>query len=297
MQITNCEQKVDDINTLVCHLCNDGNVVFFSKVNVIRPNFVNEELSFIRLITWLYTLYFEAGKDSLKVIKSSMSQDSKTQYTKHSKLVNSFRTMLHHNLDRTSSRDFKIEKDCHAWMKSVCNKTIPTSEVDWKNCSAQLIEEAYSVLSAIASELELMTDSPAQKEIFIFNWMASKDKSLKPYVYDKIISGSLALINQKDIDVVSYRQKYYEDWNKNILLLSSDANYENEAIKMVESSIVKDFSIRLPVAMSILEQHFTLSREFIFSLLEALRDIDFSGLSETQIIEKMKEELSIYTLD
>lgn len=297
MHITNCEQKVDDINTLISHLFNNSEVVFFTKVSVIRPNFQNKELSFVRLVTWLYTLYFEAGKDSLKVIKSSMGSDSKKLYTKNSKLVNNFRTKLHHNLDRSSTRNFKIESDCHEWTKSVCNKSIPTSEEEWEKCSIKLLDEAFNVLNAIASELELMTDTPTQKEIFIFNWNASKEKCLKPFVYDEIITKSLALINQRNVDVVSYRQKYLEDWNKSISLLSSDANYEIEAKKIVESSIVKDFLIRLPVTISILEQHFTLSREFIFSLLEVLRDFDCSDYSQIEIIDKMKEKLSIYVLN
>lgn len=297
MQITNCEQKIDDINTLISHLLDDKEAIFFSKVNVIRPNFQNKELSFVRLVTWLYTLYFEAGKDSLKVIKTSMSPESRKLYTNNSKLVNNFRTKLHHNLDRTSSRSFKIEKDCHKWTKSVCSKQIPTSEAEWEQCSVQLLQEAYEVLTTIASELEQMTDSKSQKEIFIYNWLASKEKSLQPHIYDQIIETSLALINQKDIDVVSYRKKYYENWNNSISLLNSDANYDNEARKIVESSIIKDFSIRLPVTMSTLDEHFILSSEFICSLLQVLHLLDFSNSSEMDIIEKLKEKLPTHALD
>ncbi|OXR99726.1 hypothetical protein [Shewanella algae] len=297
MDISYCEQKIDDINTLIAQLLNDKNSVFFEKVNVIRPNSQNKELSFVRLVTWLYTLYYEAGKNPLKVIKSSMSNSSKELYNAHSKRVNSFRTKLHHNLDRASSRDFKIESDYHKWMKSVCNRNIPTSELEWEQCSAQLLQEAHDVLSKIAYELELMTDTPTQKEIFTFNWVASKEKSLAPYIYDNLIKNSLHYINQKNIDIVSYRKKYYEEWNANISLLNSESNYEEEASKIIESSIVKDFYIRLPVTIEVLSQHFSLSYEFIFSLLVYLRDFDASDLNDEEIIENFKTYLSEYLLE
>ena len=297
MQISTCEQKVDDINTLISHLLNNNEAIFFNKVHVIRPDFKNKELSFIRLVTWLYTLYFEAGKDSLKVIKTSMSAESKTLYNQNSSLVNKLRTKLHHNVDRGSSRGFKIEKDCYAWLKFACDKQIPNLEADWEKCSAKLLEQANEVLSVIISELESMTDSAAQKEIFIFNWEASTTKALKPHIYDEIITRTLEVLKKNDVDIVKYRQINYENWNKSISLLNADTNYKAEAEKIVESSIIQDFGFGLPLTVSKLSEHFLLTVNFVTNLLIIMQKLSFEKASDESILEQIKLELPEYLLN
>ncbi|EIE1198903.1 hypothetical protein LCX57_004818 [Vibrio parahaemolyticus] len=296
MQISECEQKVDNINTLISHLLNDKNALFFDKIHVIRPDFKNQELSFIRLVSWLYTLYFESGKCSLKVIKSSMATENQELYSKHSKIIGQLRTKLHHNVDRKSSRSFKIERDCHVWMKSACSKNIPTDEEDWKNCSIKLLNEAEKLLSMIAHEIEEMTDSPVQKEIFTLNWNTSKEKSLKPHIYDEIIGSSLSLLNHTSIDIVAYRQKYYDSWNLSISQLNSDVDYLNEARKIVESCIIKDFALKLPITMSTLNDHFLLSTNFLLDLLAQIHKLDLKDCSQEEVLEKIKSELPIHLL-
>lgn len=295
MNISNCEQKVDNINTLISHLLNDPEIAFFKKTNAIRPDFSNHELSFVRLVSWLYILYFESGKDSIKVIKNSMFRDSKKLFNANTKIVGNLRTKLHHNLDRTSSRSFKIEKDCHSWIKNACGKNIPSNELDWKQCSEKLINEADSALSVIMTELEAMTDSVAQKEIFIFNWKASKDKSVPPHIYDTIISDFIKIIHQTNINVVEYRKEHYETWNKYISLLAPESDYLSEAKRTVESSLIKDFVLYLPTTIETLSTSFNLSTDFIKDLLLVIYDNDLSTCTEEEAIQIMKEKLPKYS--
>lgn len=297
MHISNCEQKVDNINTLISHLLNEKDALFFKKTSVIRPTFKNQELSFVQLVSWLYTLYFESGKDSIKVIKNSMSGDSKTLYNHKSKIVGNLRTKLHHNLDRKSSRNFKIEKDCHTWIKSACNKNIPNDERDWELCSKKLLEEAETVLSVIIRELEEMTDSATQKEIFIFNWKASTGKCLPPHIYDEIISDCLDSVHQNDIDIVSYRQKYYESWNRHISLLDAEADYLSEATTIVESFVIKDFFLKLPITISALGDNFILSIDFIKDLLLVIYEYNLADYSEEELIGIIKDRLPKHSVD
>ena len=72
MNISNLERKIEEINSLLSLIMNNGGQSFFSKTNVIRPDFANKELSFVRLVSYLYTIYFETGKSGISVLQKSM---------------------------------------------------------------------------------------------------------------------------------------------------------------------------------------------------------------------------------
>ena len=167
MNISNLERKIEEINSLLSLVVNNGGQSFFSKNNVIRPNFFNKELSFVRLVSYLYAIYFETGKAGISVIQKSMGNEAEENLKKHKYIVQILRTKLQHNLDKNTSRDFKIELDCMSWTKSACGKNIPTNEEDWLNCSRKLVADSEIIMSSIASTLEEMTNSPASPLIYM----------------------------------------------------------------------------------------------------------------------------------
>lgn len=297
MHISNCEQKVDNINTLICHILNKNDAIFFKKNSVKRPDFINQELSFVRLVSWLYTLYNESGKRSINVIKSSMSIEHQDLYKRNSKIVGQLRTSLHHNLEREKTRNFKIEKDCHKWMKESCGKNIPDTEENWKSCSMTLLDEAEKVLSMFITELEMMTDSPSQKDIFHVNWEASITKELSPHIYDRIIEKCLSLMHINSVNIVEYRQSYYQAWNIKVGKLSTDSDYLLEATKIVEAAVIKDFFLNLPLTTAELNESFKLSVSFIKELLPVIYQYDFSGKSSDDIIAIISNNLSDHILE
>ncbi|MBU9818429.1 hypothetical protein J1782_00795, partial [Rahnella sp. BCC 1045] len=266
-------------------------VLFFQKTNVIKPDFINKELSFLRLISWLYTIYFETGKLSLNTINKSMGEDEQKKFKEHKKVVQNFRTFLQHNIDISlSTREFKLVKDCSAWTKKSCDKNIPVTEDDWMKASEVLIAEAYEIFNIVLATLEAMTDSSSKKDIFIINWNITVNKNVPVHWFDTHISKLIGFIDVDSFDVVAYRDANLEAWRKYISTLDAKADYELEIKKIVESSIIRDFIHIIPITIDMLENNFYLSKEFFKSLYEYLdRQQLCSDCNASEILTQIKE--------
>lgn len=293
MNIVNCERKIEEINNILTILFNDNSVLFFQKTNVIKPDFLNKELSFVRLISWLYTIYFETGKSSLNIVSKSMGPAGQQKLKEHKKIVRSLRTTLQHNIDTSgSSRDFKIVKDCLAWTKKSCGKNIAVTEDDWKNASNSLISEAYDVFSEVLSTLELMTDSPAKKDIFITNWNITIHNNIPVHFFDDHISKLIKFIDIDHFDVVSYRDSHLDTWRQYMEKLTPGANYELEIKKIVESSIISDFIHIIPISINEIESKFYLTKD-LFKAIYAYLDRQ-QLCSDTDINDILTEMQSMF---
>ncbi|MEQ9915586.1 hypothetical protein ABRQ01_02785 [Pectobacterium aroidearum] len=291
MNIVNCERKIEEINNVLTIMFNDNSVLFFKKTNVIKPDFLNKELSFLRLISWLYTIYFETGKLSLDTIYKSMDLEEKQKLKSHKKVVQEFRTILQHNIVTSeSSREFKMIKDCSTWTKQACGKNIPVREDDWMKVSEILISEAYAIFEIVLSTLEKMTDSPVKKEIFITNWNITVNKNVPAHLFDTHIQALIKFIDPENFDIVSYRSVNLESWRGYINKLDASANYELEVKKIVESSIIRDFIHIIPISIDELEAKFYLSKELFKSIYQYLDRQQLCGQSDTN---KLLDEMQV----
>jgi len=294
MNISNFERSLEDINSLLALIVNDRTQVFFTKTNVIKPDFANKELSFVRLVSWLYTLYFETGKTSLGVIQKAMSLESQALLKLHKTNVQSMRTKLQHNLDKVqSARDFKIETSCMAWTKLACGKNIPNSEDDWLACSMHLLTEAESILALLKSTLEEMTDSVVNKDIFVVNWGITTMHDIPVHYFDKHIEEFIQFTDIEDFDTVAYRTKNLAAWRNYITGLKSTANYPIEIKKVVESSLVRDFIFILPITLDDLHNFFILSRDLIRELYTFINtEPDIRSHNKDILVKILKDKFS-----
>lgn len=291
MNISNLERKIEEINTLLSLVVNDGEQTFFSKTNVIRPDFHNKELSFVRLVSYLYTIYFETGKTGISVLLKSMGNEAEENLKQHKTVVQILRTKLQHNLDKGTSRDFKIEVDCMSWTKSACGKNIPTSEEDWLNCSNKLVFDSEIIMSTIASTLEEMTNSPANKEAFVINWGITSTKEIPPHLYDNHINEHIKFIAVKDFDTVKYRNKNLATWRQYITSLNPCADFQLEIKKIVESSLVRDFFYVLPITIDDLNGTFILTRKLLNDIYTHIHSkFDLNNFEKSIILEQLKLE-------
>jgi len=291
MNISNLERKIEEINSLLSLVVSNGEQTFFSKTNVIRPDFHNKELSFLRLVSYLYTIYFETGKSGISVLQKSMGDEAEENLKKHKTIVQILRTKLQHNLDKSASRDFKIELDCMSWTKSACGKNIPTNEEDWLSCSEKLLSDAEIIMVTIASTLEEMTNSPANKEAFVINWGITSTKEIPAYLYDNHINEHIKFIDVTDFDTVKYRNKNLAVWRNYITSLNPCADFQIEIKKIVESSLVRDFFYVLPVTIDDLNKTFILSRKLLNDIYTYIHSqLDLNNLEKAIILEQLKLE-------
>ncbi|MCD9476596.1 hypothetical protein [Photobacterium phosphoreum] len=267
MNTSNCERIIQDINSLISHIINDREEFFFESSNLIKPDFKNQELSFVRLVSWLYTLYFETGKVGLNIVKPSLDEKSRSILIEHTKLIHAYRTKLQHNLDRAKdSRNFKLESVCLKWSKKVCGVNVPRDETEWSQCSIFLIDETEAVLNSIYSMLDDMTNTDSKSDDFISNWRLTKTRNIEPYVYDLYIKKFLSFTSPDEFDIVKFRSKHLDKWRRHINILDSSADLYNEIGKIVESTMVSEFIHVLPITIKEMEKEFYLSKSIIDEL-------------------------------
>jgi hypothetical protein len=294
MNFTDMDRLISNINSLISIVLNDPKEQFFEESNLIKPDFKNQELSFIRLVSWLYTIYFEVGKTGLTIIIATLNDQDKKLVSSHKMLVRDLRTKYQHNIDTANNpRDFKLDLGCMAWLKNACGKNHPMLEVDWESCSKDIIQKSIIVLNLISSKLEDMTGSDAEKNRFTTNWELTKQTSIPPFHFDKIISNLIKFVDVSEFDVVKYRGKNLDKWNKHIKNYYLGTDIESEMIRIVQSSIIKDFIHVLPVTIDDFDKNIMLTNELF---IEAYKIMDKMHLetpvSKSEMLTMLEDKLN-----
>src|ERR1700674_3799190 len=93
--------KGEEINTLAIALLTVGPGAF-EPISQRMPKFVPAELGFLRLVSWLYVFYWEAGKISVPYLSQrfdTYALDPGGKIRQHSSSIQKLRTYTQHNLD------------------------------------------------------------------------------------------------------------------------------------------------------------------------------------------------------
>ena len=128
----------------------------FEAVSQRMPKFVPAELGFLRLVSWLYVLFWEAGKVSVPfVVKrfDAYSLDADSKIRAYLFNVQGLRTYTQHNLNNEEPHDKRTLGDCHAWFSHQCGTAVPVLEDEWSKCVIALLHESLEFLEALLSVL------------------------------------------------------------------------------------------------------------------------------------------------
>jgi hypothetical protein len=206
------------------------------------------ELGFIRTVSWLYTIYFEAGKENVKFISKKFHLyqiDIDEQAVKHKQSINFLRTSLQHDLFAETPHNQEIQLFCRVWYNEHCNRDYPKYDEDWRNCLLCLLKEAQLFFSAIGLFIDKVSQDEEYLDIIISQWKSRLSHYHPPNEFDRIIELVTADIGRKNLDPVKFREKNYSAWINELNLLN-EYTFEIEARKMIERDILKDVKPVLP---------------------------------------------------
>src|ERR1039458_3751178 len=99
-------RKAEDVNARATALL-AATPGIFDKVSHKIPKLEPPELGYIRTTSWLYVLYYEAGRVNRQYVEELLAVYGLNTGVAlhHGELVQSMRTLLQHNLDITESHD------------------------------------------------------------------------------------------------------------------------------------------------------------------------------------------------
>ena len=138
--------KAEETNARVSALLGDGPELF-EAISQRMPKFVPADLGFLRLVSWLYVLLWEAGKVSVPFVMKrfeAYSVDPDGEMRAHTINVQELRTYTQHNLNNEEAHDKKTMGNYHAWFASHCGTAVPDSEDEWNRCVFALLNESWS---------------------------------------------------------------------------------------------------------------------------------------------------------
>jgi len=212
----------------------------FESVSLDTPKLSPPELGCIRLVSWLFVQYFEAGRIGVSFLDGkaiAYGQDPNGEIKKHRDNVQRLRTFFQHNLDSNKSHDRGIQETCRKWFREKCNTAVPSTDEDWARCLGAIINEAVGSLEVLVATLRRVEAAEAREEI-CKDWRLRASKNLLPHQFDDLIAQVAADMGKPEIDPSVFRKRHYDQWSKHLGLLSEGTDVLVEARKLVEHALL-----------------------------------------------------------
>ena len=221
----------------------------FDELHIRIPDATSPEASFIRATSWLYCLYFEAGRVSLVYLRrmgEAYSILDREKADLHVEQVRCLRTELHHNLgfgdaDQTSRRVAQM------WLKKACGTALPQNAAHWKACYTQITGDASSFLRDIDEVVRRIEAEGNKARIHIDEWLHRLQRSWPAAAFDSLIDKVKYQVARDALDTVSFRNKHLDLWRRNLEVLEDGFNFEFEATRLIEMTLLNEDSVVLPI--------------------------------------------------
>lgn len=284
----------DELNGLVYPIPGVGKV--FDNLSLNQPKFIPAELGFIRSVSWLYGLYYEAGKIGVAFLVKTLpvyELDAEELHLRHHGLVRDIRTFTSHNLDLSAIHDKKLVTICQNWFQEACGTFVPIDEEHWQPLIFRLLRDAVSFLEALKNCVRLI-ESDDRKNLICAQWTQKLKRYYPPHMFDSLIPEVLADIGRDQMDPERFRKKYYSDWARTFEGYSDDLDFEVEARRLIESAALSEARGVLPISGKDLINYFDLAPgPEVGNLLEIAKGIYIAEKCDKKtLLSKLAEKRS-----
>lgn len=200
----------------------------FDDLHVAMPDPERPEPGFIRATSWLYCLYFEAGRVSLTFLRrlgeaNSLMDRSSTD--EHIEVVRCLRTELHHNLGFVDS-DRAARNVAESWRRKASGTAFPQDDQQWRKCYDCLVQEAHSFLAAIDEIVRRIEAEGGQAEQRIEEWVRRLKRSWPGAAFDPLVDDAKYRLRREALSTVGFRQRHLERWRKQLDLLDEGFDFD-----------------------------------------------------------------------
>jgi hypothetical protein len=227
----------------------DGVGVVFPAVSLALPTLEPAELGFIRVVSWLFVHYYEAGRigtDFLGKLSRSYGLDGNGAGQAHRSRVQRLRTYCQHNLVLTEEHGKTIQDECQVWFKEKCGTSVPGYEDHWRMLLTSLVSEAKEFLTCLRDTVRRIERDPASESI-LSQWTAKIRRFHMPYEFDAIVEEVAEDLGRSAIDPRKFCAKHYDKWRKEFELRDDDCDFKVEARKLVEHAFLHEAQNVLPL--------------------------------------------------
>jgi len=221
----------------------------FLELSIRKPRFSPFELGIYQAVSWLYCYYYEGGRVSFPFLLEHLKVyglDNSKAYLAHYKNIRHLRTQMQHNLDVESSGDLELQLLCNTWYLNHCGSAIPGNEEEWRICLISLLSEAQNLLHAAIDCIREIERDDSRTRI-VERWLFQLKRYHPPYEYENLIAVAAKDMGQEFLDPIRICDRFYDKWSKELGLRTGSYDFEVEARKLIEHTLLTDAELPLPI--------------------------------------------------
>lgn len=264
----------------------------FEDLHVTIPDPSSPEPGFIRATSWLYCLYFEAGRVSLTFLRrlgEGYGLIDRTKTDEHIEVVRCLRTELHHNLGFADS-DQAARSTAQGWRRKVCGTAIPHSDEQWRGCYDRLVDEANEFLNSIDQVVRRIEADSDRSEMNLEEWLRRLKRSWPAAAFDCLVDDSKYRLGREAMNTVGFRNRHIDRWRKQLDLLEDGFDFEYEATRIIEKTLLDEDGMVLPVSGQDIIKIFSLAPGPLVGkyLKEARKHFESAPCSKEELMTYLK---------
>lgn len=265
----------------------------FDDIHVLHPDPSRPEPGFIRATSWLYCLYFEAGRVSIDYLVSLgeiFQVIDRNVANQHIEVVRSLRTELHHNLGFEDT-DQQARTTAEVWRRGACGTSLPEAENQWGGCYQKLVGDSNIFLRSIEDVVRQIESDSNDADNHLAEWTRRLIRSWPGASFDPLIEDAKRRLGRNALNAVAFRNRHLYRWRKQLELLDDNFDFDREATLLIEKTLLEDDSAVLSISgRDIMEQLQIEAGPLVGRLLqEAKRYYESNGCNPEEILEHIHE--------
>ena len=221
----------------------------FEPMHILLPDPTSPEAGFIRATSWLYCLYFEAGRTSITFLRrlgEAYDQLDRDASDRHVETVRALRTESHHNLGFGPS-DQAARRIAERWRKKACGTALPRSPTDWESCYTCIVIDAKTFLLEIDDVVRRIEIDATDGQSHVEDWRRRLERTLPAAAFDPFIERVKYQLALGALDTVAFRNRHADRWRGYIDSLDDGYDFDFEATRLIESTMLNEASGMLPI--------------------------------------------------
>jgi hypothetical protein len=247
-------------------------------------------------VSYFFSHYFEAGRDSLDFFGSKLEPfglDGDGRLRRHRVFLQQLRTYLQHNLSPSKGRDLLIRQECERWFRDTCGADRPSTEAEWQACLQQVLADGIAYVSVVAELLSHVCGDESKDEI-VSQWTAFVSRSHRPEDFDRVIAVVAGDLGREHLDVVRFRNRFYDKWIQELGAQTRNYDFEREARKLVEHALLSSTTPVLPITGADIIERFAIEPgPKIGELLRAARQLyDAAPCNKDDLLARLAEAVA-----
>jgi hypothetical protein len=176
----------------------------------------------------------------------------------HVDITRKLRTLLYHNIDPTSDSGSATRADCEDWFATACGTKVPGDATHWDACLRREARDAWEFLTTLLTVLRHIEADDNRAQI-IQDWQSRIMRHHPANSFDPIVSAAAIDMGKPTVDVVAFRGRHLSRWQTALEALDDSYDFETEARRLIESSLLKEAEPALPITGRDVIRHFGVS--------------------------------------